>query len=123
MLFDVLVIGAFAVRWLPAAPKAASAIVALQATKAKCPALGMIASSACAMRAVSAPTHEVCHRRLGKSPPNMHLAAARASISCAAASRRRTTRASPALLNRISPDGASATTTASAPRSHAFSMP
>ena len=30
MLFDALVIGAFAVRWLPVAPKAASAVFALQ---------------------------------------------------------------------------------------------
>ena len=43
MLFDVLVIGAFAVRWLPAAPKAASAIVALQLLMAAIPLITIAA--------------------------------------------------------------------------------
>ena len=37
MLFDALVIGAFAVRWLPIAPKEASAVVALQLLMAAIP--------------------------------------------------------------------------------------
>ena len=37
MLLDALVIGAFAVRWLPIAPKEASAVVALQLLMAAIP--------------------------------------------------------------------------------------
>ena len=37
MLLDALVIGAFAVRWLPIAPKGASAVVALQLLMAAIP--------------------------------------------------------------------------------------
>ena len=43
MLLDALVIGAFAVRWLPVAPKAASAVFALQLVMAAIPLITIAA--------------------------------------------------------------------------------